>query len=127
MERESTTGVSRQWITQSGDVQTPIWSTGNASVRLRRTALAQVFAHARGLCHDIDVERAWRIRRPLRFTPDDDHSRTVLVAAKRAAELPFVGTDGSRGIAGRKSQLAPNAWREPKARLSVFEAQVFSR
>jgi len=27
----------------------------------------------------------------------------------------------------RKSLLGPRAWRDPKARLSVFEAQVFSR
>jgi AmmeMemoRadiSam system protein B/AmmeMemoRadiSam system protein A len=27
----------------------------------------------------------------------------------------------------RKSMLGPHAWRDPKARLSVFEAQVFSR
>jgi AmmeMemoRadiSam system protein A len=27
----------------------------------------------------------------------------------------------------RKSTLGPRAWRDPKARLSVFEAQVFSR
>jgi hypothetical protein len=32
-EMESTTGVSRQWITQAVDVQTPIWSTGNARAR----------------------------------------------------------------------------------------------
>ena len=31
-----------------------------------------------------------------------------------------------RGLA-RKSQLGPHAWRDPKARLEIFEAQVFAR
>jgi AmmeMemoRadiSam system protein B/AmmeMemoRadiSam system protein A len=52
--------------------------------------------------------------------------RTGLLLPQVAPERDWAPEDFWRALA-RKSNLAPHDWRDPRARLSVFEAQVFAR
>jgi AmmeMemoRadiSam system protein B/AmmeMemoRadiSam system protein A len=52
--------------------------------------------------------------------------RAGLLLPQVAAERGWTSEDFLNAVA-RKSMLAPRAWRDPKARLYAFEAQVFSR
>ena len=61
------------------------------------------------------------------------HGGTLDLGGRSGLLLPQVGAE--RGwtaeqfldALARKSLLGPHAWKDPKARLRVFEAQVFSR
>jgi len=53
-------------------------------------------------------------------------SHAGLLLPQVAAHHEWTADEFMRALA-RKSLLGPHAWRDPKARLSVFEAQVFSR
>ena len=52
--------------------------------------------------------------------------RSGLLLPQVAAERNWSAHEFLEAVS-RKSMLPPHAWRDPKARLSVFEAQVFSR
>jgi len=52
--------------------------------------------------------------------------RSGLLLPQVAAERGWTAEEFLQAVA-RKSMLGPHAWRDPKARLYVFEAQVFSR
>ena len=53
-------------------------------------------------------------------------SHAGLLLPQVATELGWTAEEFLQAVA-RKSMLGPRAWRDPKARLYAFEAQVFSR
>jgi len=86
-----------------------------------------------------DLEIEISVLSPLRAIASEDrfqigrHGAHLRVGACRGLLLPQVGrhrdwtTCDFLNALARKAGLAPEAWRNPRAHLSVFEAQVFSR
>ena len=95
------------------------------------------FAPATRVEGEIEIEIS--VLSPMRLITREEqfqigrHGAHLALGAHRGLLLPQVanGRDWSaRGFLealARKAGLGPGAWRDPEARLSVFEAQVFSR